>query len=679
MKKLALVIGFLFWSGTAGAQNLCGGNFLVQNNLSELLCGGSAAQFAARTNLGVGGSPGPYLPLAGGTVTGATIFSGSASLNGGGTLSGTFTGNPIFSGAPTFTGSAPSGAGITALFGAPPALGGTTPNSAAFTTLSATGASTLSNQITQFLGGAGFNVQANNVGIPSAQYFYSNTFFKNLGGSATPLAANSFTFANSFNCDDQIYSNGTVFCLSIAHSITGATPGSGSRQAFTALLNFQPYISGAAWTGSGIQIGGGIGVFSARNIGGTSTLYAGAYTGFNPTAGLGSGATYATSVLVDEHDFAVGSGASYGFGNNLLLVTLGTHQVRGYVNDNTVIEIAAGAPALADMVTGIKFGDATVNNTMDAYARLIFVSPTVSGLLTTIASAQDYSRTVPKTAITRTPFQAEFTLNGAAITSARRLTTDGAAAGGFVYDAYTISIGTGWTANPTIALSAACDTAVLTGLANGAGNIGKIGVATRGGAVKAECAISSITGTGSGATGGLVVAGNTLNFAINSSIGADCTLTAFDGTDSVTWKSVFTATMGATASTTAINPQASFTGAISGTTLTASAVLYGNLGIGSVIAGSGVTGGTTITAFGTGSGGAGTYTVSASQSVSGEAMTGSPFWTPVGPTAGALTNIAISPPAADTALGAINITVTPSSGTWNVGGKCTVSSTSQVI
>lgn len=58
------------------------------------------------------------------------------------------------------------------------------------------------------------------------------------------------------------------------------------------------------------------------------------------------------------------------------------------------------------------------------------------------------------------------------------------------------------------------------------------------------------------------------------------------------------------------------TGAISGTTLTVSAVTSGTLKIGQTIEGTGVTDGTIITAFGTGSGGAGTYTVSASQTVS---------------------------------------------------------------
>ena len=66
---------------------------------------------------------------------------------------------------------------------------------------------------------------------------------------------------------------------------------------------------------------------------------------------------------------------------------------------------------------------------------------------------------------------------------------------------------------------------------------------------------------------------------------------------------------------------AGFTAAISGTTMTVSAVASGTLQIGQSVSGTGVTAGTTITAFGTGVGGTGTYTVSAIQTVASEAMT----------------------------------------------------------
>jgi len=77
-----------------------------------------------------------------------------------------------------------------------------------------------------------------------------------------------------------------------------------------------------------------------------------------------------------------------------------------------------------------------------------------------------------------------------------------------------------------------------------------------------------------------------------------------------------------TLSSSNTTPTPAFTGSISGTTLTVSAISAGYLGVGSVIAGTGVTVGTTITAFVSASGGVGTYTVSVSQTVGSVAMTG---------------------------------------------------------
>ncbi|HDR9199665.1 TPA: DUF3383 domain-containing protein [Burkholderia vietnamiensis] len=63
------------------------------------------------------------------------------------------------------------------------------------------------------------------------------------------------------------------------------------------------------------------------------------------------------------------------------------------------------------------------------------------------------------------------------------------------------------------------------------------------------------------------------------------------------------------------------TGAISGTTLTVSAVTSGALAIGQVLSGTGVTAGTKITGFLTGSGATGTYTVDQSQTVASTSIT----------------------------------------------------------
>ena len=66
---------------------------------------------------------------------------------------------------------------------------------------------------------------------------------------------------------------------------------------------------------------------------------------------------------------------------------------------------------------------------------------------------------------------------------------------------------------------------------------------------------------------------------------------------------------------TATSGVGSFTGYISGTTLTISAIGSGTLQVGQVISGTGIASGTTVTALGSGSGGIGTYTVSISQTV----------------------------------------------------------------
>lgn len=77
-----------------------------------------------------------------------------------------------------------------------------------------------------------------------------------------------------------------------------------------------------------------------------------------------------------------------------------------------------------------------------------------------------------------------------------------------------------------------------------------------------------------------------------------------------------------TVSSPAINlVTASFTGSISGTTLTVSAVASGTLAIGQRLSGAGITDGTYITGLGTGTGGTGTYTINNSQTVASESMT----------------------------------------------------------
>jgi hypothetical protein len=121
--------------------------------------------------------------------------------------------------------------------------------------------------------------------------------------------------------------------------------------------------------------------------------------------------------------------------------------------------------------------------------------------------------------------------------------------------------------------------------------------------------------------------GNKTNFAspdpIGSSVpntGAFTTLTANNGT--------ITASAPVLDLAQTWNNSAVFTGSISGTVLTVTAVTSGTIAVGMELTSSGtITLGTTITDLGTGTGGVGTYTVSASQTRSSATLTGRPVFT----------------------------------------------------
>src|SRR5215475_2122233 len=70
-----------------------------------------------------------------------------------------------------------------------------------------------------------------------------------------------------------------------------------------------------------------------------------------------------------------------------------------------------------------------------------------------------------------------------------------------------------------------------------------------------------------------------------------------------------------------LTPTVRYTGSISGTTLTVTAVASGSLATNQFIYGPNVLSGTYITALGTGGGGPGTYTITPSQTAAAEAMT----------------------------------------------------------
>lgn len=270
----------------------------------------------------------------------------------------------------------------------------------------------------------------------------------------------------------------------------------------------------------------------------------------------------------------------------------------------------------------------------------------------------------------------EWDLNATVVSGPRRLTTNDKPAGSLAgvrmthnsigYSGATAAV-SGCTVAPDVTPNIITDA-----LGGGAGIVANVVINDPG----AGCINPTIAFTGgSGATAIAYAADNSISLAPQGAVEVVCRVVGRSSLlDYIAWSIDFIATQEVGGvSTTAIQPAAVFTGSIATTTLTVTAA-SGTVRTGAVLAGAGVTAGTTIVAQLTGDpGGAGTYTVSAVQTVGSGSMTTGPAWQVVAINAvAALNRITLAPPAADTTLGAIDITATPLlATTWRLGGHCT--------
>jgi len=129
--------------------------------------------------------------------------------------------------------------------------------------------------------------------------------------------------------------------------------------------------------------------------------------------------------------------------------------------------------------------------------------------------------------------------------------------------------------------------------------------------------------TGTGVTSGTTITGYITGMDGTGTYVLSVSQTVASEAMTVVTEPMFAAASGGVGTYTVNNSQVStvaFTGSISGTTMTVTAVSSGTLGVGQIVTGTGVTSGTTITALGTGTGGTGTYTVNDSQTVASEAL-----------------------------------------------------------
>ena len=451
-------------------------------------------------------------------------------------------------------------------------------------------------------------ITSNNIASHTDPWMVSFIWVGNSGGAGTPLTG--ISAVNNYLINDVVSINGNVQGVSITHNIApNGNTASGSRSAFTASLIQLGSSQGGTITGSGISSGGVVNAWGRSNLGGTSSLYTGALNGLNAVAKLQNGATYVLGSSGFEIDTSAETGSSYTAITQQLNVVLGTHQVRGYLNENISQLIAAQAGAVADLMYGIRFIDQSAANPFDPKAKLTYVGRDNAAAVATVASNLDHGNTTVGAFHSRAPYSQTVPLQANGITGATRLTSDGLAASSFIYEAIKTAPGGGYTSNPTVTVTGGAG--AIVNAIQGQGNVvAKVGVFNPGTGVPAE-ATAAVSGAGTGATVALVMAGNTLNFSINSAIHCEARIVMRSTTgEAICWSCEFGARMGATASTAVI--------------------------------------------------------------------IGAPAWTQVWATAGAPAAISISAPAADTTLGAINITVTPSSLTWSGGGQVRMTKSSRV-
>jgi hypothetical protein len=620
---------------------------------------------------GAGGGLGPFLPTTGGSlngpgnlVVGGTLaVTGATTLNGG-TFTGTFAGNPTLSGNVAVGGTL----GVTGVLTASTSISTPIIGNGATITLALQplkGPTTVGGRFQDTNFGSSFNIASNNTGSFASQWHAVGAVIDSVG----TLSGNSY--ASTYTFSDQADTTGVIYGHSVALNVApNGNTASGPRVASTVSLAMIGDSAGGSITGASISTALQANANVRSNLGGTATNYFGSVNGLNVVADLAAG-TFLSGFSGFELDTQAQAGVSYDYANQLLIVTLGPHAVRGRINSNRGIVFSAGSnTTLADTMAGVQFGYDSSYWPMDAYSRLMFVSPSLSGdAAQIISTAIDTAHSTAKVAHRRVPFAKELPLQALAVTTGtKRLTTDGLAASSFVSEFLLTSGGTGFVANPTITPSNTLVGISLAAIVGNGGVAAKPGVPNPGTLVPQGVTVT-ITG-GTGATGRLIVDGNTLNFAPNTAVGVSATIAAHSAAgEAVGYGINFGAVMGATPGTTAIIPAANITSSITATALAVTAISQGTVQVGGTVVGAGVSAGTTITAFNSGTiGSVGTYTVNNSQTVASESMTVSPAWTQLYASAGAGGKITLPGPWADTTLGAIDLEINVNSGTWDIGG-----------
>lgn len=374
------MINASFGAGLASSQYYV--NLSMLNNRITQLGDATAAADALNQRSGDArytlASGGPFLPLTGGTVSGATTFS-SGLLIGSGVAGGqtigfvTAAGNnrytQYFSGGTGaanirwrdgVTNDAESGsnAGATRFLAAHDDSGASLGN--VYTVTRATRQTQFFGPlVTNFLsmGGPAGNGQSITWPFGASDGPAASPLFMNATWTGTGAAAQTNNL-NKLIINDAITGRaGGMNGFGIYHTVGGAGA-QGARSAFYAnmtanntlnlKLGGQFIVSGTFYSNATVNAGGTDFTSVSNSVG--------ALCGVNPYISLGSGATFWQGASGIEIDVSMRAGSSYGNVNGLLIATISGHAVAGAFGTNTAIAIGGNGLQSAGWNYGLMFG-----------------------------------------------------------------------------------------------------------------------------------------------------------------------------------------------------------------------------------------------------------------------------------------------------------------------------------
>lgn len=452
-----------------------------------------------------------------------------------------------------------------------------------------------------------------NPSCASAQLWFCSQAF--LSGTITGGTAMA-----RFYFQDVVSSTTNSAGLEVLHNVApSGNSASGPRVALDVLLTQVGSLQGGTITNPGISSAGRTTIFMQSNLSGTSTAYAGAGNAFNTSCQIYATATYVIGCSGLEIDIGAYSTATYDQKKGLMIVQTSNNKSLGRLGGDIGLFLANQVGFTYGLSNGFQIGsqESAWPLDMNGFGKIFYAQksnnpaayPTVAG------TGFDISVVKLKGPVVKGPFWSEIPFQATGITGSTRLTSDGAAATGYIQDATVTNSGSGYTSFPTVSITGCTGAVINASLSNGV--IGVFGVNTPGTGCAAEATMSVSGGGGASGAGTLTIAGNTFNFPIKSTVNFYCTVAAdtfaTGGTDAVGWHIFFGATMGNTASTTAIVGSPAWV------------LDYQTTGAAAKFSGS-----------------------------------------------------APSAPAADTTLGGVNLTAVPTTGTWNIGGMCRMVRSAQI-